>query len=722
MKATVLRIVIRLAALGTLAFAAGYMASAESIPIGFLSWDVTIPGSAGQFDIANETGNNSSGDTTFPVTGPVTLTGFGLLVNFSDGSSQTFGSSYFTLDPLDMLSFEGKTLPIGGANPKPIGATLTGSFATTDLTVFDGSQVTVSPDFTAGIPNGSPLADGALAIINAETGGIPTTPEPATWVLTVLAVAGLLFVRKVGRRSTHLNGSSLRGFATLVGCAMLLNLPIRAQVKMNVSTIPSAGVAGVSFVGAIGSGFPTSHGAILPANVTITLAGSCGGAAVATAAATNFTAVIGSSARVAFQLPASLATGNYFVTLSGTTSDGTSFASNPGSCSEVAVTHTNPTLAACIPTSSLAVNAPPNGGTVTAYAPNGCWSCGTTGVQAVVIEGSGSNASIPTPSVTNSCSSNPATGQTVCVANNTDVYLISGSAVTNTLHSGSNAFASFSGGSCQNCGVAINALTNQAVIAMGLTPSPSTSGIQFLDLNTNVFNPPAPAASRISEDISIDPTRGFILSPNETSNYTLFSFTGAGAITEFGRPITPFQELDSAAEDCSTGIALSSSEGTSNIFITDLTQATFTAGSPGTWNAPGQIVTLTGASFSAGTSGISVAQGTDHLGIVTGEFGGSSFAALQLPSTSGSGTPNLVDYAFVTAITGISAGLDPHTITAYTSPNNGKAYGLMASGAPPTALARIDLACVLALPRVPGTHTVSGSAASCINIIPTPGH
>jgi hypothetical protein len=308
------------------------------------------------------------------------------------------------------------------------------------------------------------------------------------------------------------------------------------------------------------------------------------------------------------------------------------------------------------------------------------------------------------------------------VANNTDVYLITGTTVTNTLHSSANAFTRFSGGSCQNCGVAINALTNEAVIAMGLAASPSTSGLQFLNLNTNVFASPILATNEVSEDISIDPTRGFILSPNERSIYDLFSFTSGGAVSEFAMPITPFGVLDSAAEDCSTGIALSSSEGASNIIMADLTQAHFTAGSPGSWTAPNQTVNLPGAFFSAGTSGISVAQGTGHLGIVTGEFGGSSFAALQLPSTSGSGTPNLVDWAFVSTIPGISAGFDPHTVTAYTSPNNGKALGLMASGAPPTALAQIDLACVLALPRVAGTHTVSGSAMSCINIIPTPGH
>ena len=56
-------------------------------------------------------------------------------------------------------------------------------------------------------------------------------------------------------------------------------------------------------------------------------------------------------------------------------------------------------------------------------------------------------------------------------------------------------------------------------------------------------------------------------------------------------------------------------------------------------------------------------------------------------------------------------GLDPHTVTAYLSPNNGKPYGLMANGpgVPPTYLARIDLDALLAAPRTAGTHTVEPS-------------
>ena len=106
--------------------------------------------------------------------------------------------------------------------------------------------------------------------------------------------------------------------------------------------------------------------------------------------------------------------------------------------------------------------------------------------------------------------------------------------------------------------MAINALTDKAYITMGVAGSPSGSGIQSLDLTTNSFGPVFPAANQVSEDISIDPSRNFILSPNEEGVYDLFSLTSSGGISqEFGLTNVG-GEGDSAAEDCSTGIALSS--------------------------------------------------------------------------------------------------------------------------------------------------------------------
>ena len=129
-------------------------------------------------------------------------------------------------------------------------------------------------------------------------------------------------------------------------------------------------------------------------------------------------------------------------------------------------------------------------------------------------------------------------------------------------------------------------------------------------------------------------------------------------------------------------------------------------------------------SSEAGTSGIAVAPGS-HLGIVTGEFpappsAANAIIAIQLPSTSGTGTPAFVDWVVAQlpndpAGNPVSMGCDPHTVTAYVSPNTGKAIGLVTDygatlcyvGGTPQYVVLIDLQALLSAPRTPGTHTAS---------------
>src|SRR5215469_9199977 len=125
---------------------------------------------------------------------------------------------------------------------------------------------------------------------------------------------------------------------------------------------------------------------------------------------------------------------------------------------------------ACLPSSSLSILVQGNDATV--YAPNSDWEGdGTTGVTVVPIETSsgigtgGAPTMISTPNPVNSCSSNSSTGETVCVANNTDVYLITGSTLNQTLTSSGTGTQGFTGGSCVNCGVVIDSGSNTAVIA-----------------------------------------------------------------------------------------------------------------------------------------------------------------------------------------------------------------------------------------------------------------
>ncbi|MHB8380833.1 MAG: hypothetical protein ACYDC3_00630 [Candidatus Binataceae bacterium] len=380
---------------------------------------------------------------------------------------------------------------------------------------------------------------------------------------------------------------------------------------------------------------------------------------------------------------------------------------------------------ACLPSSSIGVLV--QGTNVTAYVPLGNWGGGTAAVAVVPIEttagisagiaasdaaAAAAPTTVATANIPNSCSSNSNTGQTVCVANNTDVYLINGTTLTSTLTSGATGTESFSGGSCENCGVVIDSSTNKALVTVGLATG-GPGGYQFLDLGAPLaFETPIPALTNVSEDVSIDSGRHFLLSPNEQSIYQIVN-TSTSTPAIFNNDLNGGSqggEYDSAGEDCTTGIALATSEGTGNLFIADLTQANFTPGTPGTWTDTGsQLENFPEFdSFSAGTNGIAIAPGT-HLGIVTGEFGGALEGVIQLPSTAGSGIPAVVDYVAFTMPdepngAAFSIGFDPHTVTAYVSPNTHKAYAVLGDGTN-AYLGIVDLQGLLSAPRT--GHTVN---------------
>lgn len=711
--------------------------------IGYISFDLVTPPGEAEFDIVNLTGPANDLPTTFDVLTAVSLSSLSLDVKFSSGPDEVFGSSYFTL-AADGLSFNGTPKSTGIANPTgfdgAISATLTGDFSTTTMTLDNGSgspggTFTSAATFSATISGSGAsgaLSDGDFAVIVAEPGSVgppPATPEPETLVMVGTGLVGLAGMRR--RRYAELvrglfSRKAVGSVAMLALAVAVVAAPVAARasvpsVRLSSWTSPSSGASGSSVVAVTGSGFPS--GTINPSDVVVSLATSCGGTPTTTTA-TRVQDILGSTERVSFLIPGSLATGTYYVSIADNGAN--PFAS--GNCAEVQVTHTSTALAACLPSSSLAVlTGTPN---VTAYVPFGSWGTGTTGIGVVPIEGGGTGAKILTSTEINSCSSNSQTGQTVCVDNSTDVFEITGSTINTTLTSGSNGTAGFSGGSCKNCGVAIDALSNTAVINMGVGGSPSGDGVQLLNLTSNTFSTPFASSFTVSENISVDPNRNYILSPDEDDYYDLFTISPTGTLTEYEN----YQgsgaggEFDSAAEDCTTGIALSTEEFSNDLFIADLTQATFTApsgGAPyGTWTAPSQHVNLYPTddfTFAAGTSGISVAAGTTHLGLTSGEFGGNTFAAFQLPATSGSGTPAFVDWVGASLPSTpdgypFSAGYDPHTLTAYTSPNNGKAYGLIADWVfgYPTYIAVIDLQALLNATR---STSDSHIVASSVNLV-----
>jgi hypothetical protein len=103
------------------------------------------------------------------------------------------------------------------------------------------------------------------------------------------------------------------------------------QIKLNDSTAPGYGTAGVTNVTAIGGNWP--KGAIAPGDVAIFIGTSCFGANPATTTANRLTTVLGTTRRAQFLIPAGIAPGTYQVWLSGTTAGG--FASN--NCSQLIV-------------------------------------------------------------------------------------------------------------------------------------------------------------------------------------------------------------------------------------------------------------------------------------------------------------------------------------------------------------------------------------------------
>ncbi len=691
--------------------------------VGALFFDLNAPGAS--LDILNITGVNSGfglSPDTHPITSEVDLTGLSLLVTFKDGTSSTFGSSYFALSS-DAISFDGtgESSFIASRNPA-ISALLTGDFVESTITLDDGSTVNINSAFSTTLSDAAGLSAGEFALIVATPGsggGPGVTPEPESLLMVgtgLTALAG--FRRRFLAEKARKIAGGLFGAVAVVGL-LAASTGARAQtIHLATAASPSTGLAGFNSSTVTGSGFPS--GAISPSATTVTFAATCGGAAVATVNPNSVTPFLGTSDHVGFGIPSSLAAGNYFLSVAGHNVANVAFASV--NCSAITVTATTTTLAACVPTSSLAVTV---GANVNAYVPFGYWSGSSSGIEEVPLEGSAVAHNFATSGIVNSCAANSVTGEVVCTENTANVDLINGTTLT-TITSGSNTFTGFSGGSCENCGVGINASNNTAVIGMGLSGSPSGSGVQFLNLSNNTFNTPIPLSSQVSEDVSIDSGRNLILSPSEGGVYDLLQIGAGNTVTEFGNSIGG--TLDSAAEDCTTGIALASNEFSDNIYITDLTQAAFTPGSPGTWTAPGQFFNLNDGGYSAGTCGISSAPGSGHLAVVTGEFGGSAYAALQLPATSGSGTPTLADYAYVAAMpntpdgNGFSAGFDPHTVTAYTSPNSGKGFAVFADyeSGTPQFLGVVDLACVLALPRTAGTHNVIGNATSCTRYVAIP--
>jgi len=375
------------------------------------------------------------------------------------------------------------------------------------------------------------------------------------------------------------------------------------------------------------------------------------------------------------------------------------------------------------------------GTSVVAYVPKGNWQTSTTGIDVVSVEGASIHSTtIPTDQAVNSCASNSITGQTVCVSNGNEVYVLKGTGLdpsvpTNPLSDSASGNLGFSGGGPSTVDVSMDATHNRALIPISVG---GTGGFQFLNLATDTFSTPITTQDPfgdVSEDPLIDPVHNLILSASEDNNFEAIDVTNSASPQFYENPIAGVSgELDSTSEDCSTGIVLAPAEFSdpSQVAIADISnagtapEAVFTPGSPGSWAAPEQVQSPAGSSLSAGPSGSAVAQGTD-TGVISGEFGGDGLTEVALPTDSGNGAvPAISSWNSCEVGNGFSMGDDPHTLTAYQSPNSGDAIALLADGAT-SQLAVVDLTQMLNPTAVPSSGNVctSGTLPSGVEKIIT---
>ncbi len=365
--------------------------------------------------------------------------------------------------------------------------------------------------------------------------------------------------------------------------------------------------------------------------------------------------------------------------------------------------------AACVASGAMGIVVDAANKNVTVYAPAGDWSeTAVTGVFVVPVEGSVARATIPTPHIVNSCSGNSVTGTVICDANNSDVYLINGATLTKTVSSVGDSTADFSGGSCTNCNSEVDPI-GVGIIGVARTAAPPLL-YQFFSL-ADGSSLGAAGVPELSESPAVEPNKHWLLSGTEGADYSIVQYgTGVPNVFQFAdrAAVIGGRELDGAAVDCTTDIAVGSVEFTNEMFIADLTQATFTAGSPGSWAAPGAAQVQSLADITGITStGITVAP-SGHVGVMQAEFGGTEFAAFRLPSSSGSGMPAVQDWVEA-AVPAPPSGswsntFDPHGVTAYVSPSSGKPMGVLLD-ASRSFLAVVDINALLAAPRTAGTHT-----------------
>ena len=358
----------------------------------------------------------------------------------------------------------------------------------------------------------------------------------------------------------------------------------------------------------------------------------------------------------------------------------------------------------------------------------------------------------------NSCAGSQATGITACSALLASSYLIAPPTPPTRkitgFRTGARKFIHFTGGDCVNCGSAIDDGLNLAIFSTSIGYLPVQLSPFELEplISTN--------AAVISGNFGYDPINHRIISPS----YQLLSLrnfstgnrhfqiidanTTGGQVYELTDnpnvqpPVTGFYDQgtctntsgvniqrdglpDSGAYDTVTGIAYvtfrspSACRGANtveDIGLADLTQASFDSFN-NVWSDPAkQVQTLTEmTNLGNGITGIAIVPGQSYA-IVDDQretsFGNLGFGALQLPSTSGSGTPSIPDWVAANMPARDPSNkiwqmaFMPNGVAAYTSPNSGKAIGVLVNRTR-TYVALVDIVALLNANRMAGTqHTI----------------
>ncbi len=405
---------------------------------------------------------------------------------------------------------------------------------------------------------------------------------------------------------------------------------------------------------------------------------------------------------------------------------------------------------------------------MTAYVPYGSDGNGTTTTAQVVIENGASPLPSPVVIATDrvlSCT--PATsGEVVCAGQEGTVDLIPANSSPVQIVTPPSPVVSnnYTGGDCVNCGALVDNMLNIGIIGSG-------SGYLSINLADGSFNPVISTTNNagVNEPIGIgfgydlvhhkilsanydaDPTMNFMSSPPHfqvidistpavpvlydlANDQAFFKSSLRTCTTNSDGPVFNDVLPDTTAIDTSTNIAYVTFHTPSSCFsnppndiaLFDMSQASFTLGSGSTnntWDTTGKnIESIVGIGLN-GIDPISV-ESNNHVAIVAG--GSTAFGALQLPSTSGTGTPAIVDYVGANmpndpngvAWTGWG---QPSGLATYVSPMTNRPFGVMMNspgGGKPTFLAIVDINALLAAPRDNGMNgSVHMVAADGSNLV-----